>query len=104
MCGIVGVYDGQRPSPIDGRLLQRMADAIAHRRPDDSEGFHIAPGIGLGHRRLAIIDLEGGVQPMHTADGGVTIVFNGEIYNFQELMAELSALGHVFRTRSDTRK
>ncbi len=101
MCGIVGLFDGREPSAIDVRLLQRMADAIAHRGPD-GEGFHLAPGVALGHRRLAIIDVGGGTQPMHTADGLVSVVFNGEIYNFRELMAELAALGHVCRTHSDT--
>jgi asparagine synthase (glutamine-hydrolysing) len=101
MCGIVGLFDGREASAIDRNTLRRMADAIAHRGPD-GEGFHLAGGIGLGHRRLAIIDLSGGVQPMHSADGAVSVVFNGEIYNFQELMQELTARGHVFRTRSDT--
>ncbi|MDX2222423.1 MAG: asparagine synthase (glutamine-hydrolyzing), partial [Rhodospirillaceae bacterium] len=101
MCGIVGVFDGVAGSQIDPALIRRMADAIAHRGPD-GDGFHIAPGIGLGHRRLAIIDLSGGAQPMATADGQTVVVFNGEIYNFREVAAELAAHGCVFRTRSDT--
>ena len=78
-----------------------MTDSVAHRGPD-GDGYHIAPGIGLGHRRLAIIDLVSGDQPIYNEDGSVAIVFNGEIYNFQTLMAELEALGHRFSTRSDT--
>src|SRR5579862_5350422 len=101
MCGIVGIYDGQGPNPIDRQLLQRMADAIAHRGPDGS-GFHLAPGIGLGHRRLAIIDVAGGHQPLFNEDETVAVTYNGEIYNFQELAAELAAKGHRFRTHSDT--
>ncbi|HWX05453.1 MAG TPA: hypothetical protein VN065_06455, partial [Bradyrhizobium sp.] len=78
-----------------------MTEIIAHRGPD-GDGFHIAPGIGLGIRRLAIVDLVTGDQPQFNEDGTVCVVFNGEIYNFQPLMAELTALGHAFRTRSDT--
>ncbi len=101
MCGIAGIFDRQRPSEIDRALLERMTGALAHRGPDGA-GFHEAPGIGLGHRRLAIIDLAGGDQPMFNEDGTVCVVFNGEIFNFQPLMTELAALGHRFRTRSDT--
>lgn len=78
-----------------------MTEAIAHRGPD-GDGFYDAPGIGLGHRRLAIVDLAGGDQPMFNENRSVAIVFNGEIFNFQPLMAELTALGHRFRTRCDT--
>jgi asparagine synthase (glutamine-hydrolysing) len=78
-----------------------MAAAIAHRGPDD-EGFHFAGPLGLGFRRLSIIDLAGGHQPMSDAAESVWVVFNGEIYNFQELRRELEAKGHRFRTRSDT--
>ena len=78
-----------------------MADAIRHRGPD-GEGVWCAPGVGLGHRRLAIIDLMGGVQPMASEDGQMVLIFNGEIYNFLEVRAELEALGHGFRTHSDT--
>jgi asparagine synthase (glutamine-hydrolysing) len=78
-----------------------MTDAIAHRGPD-GEGFHFAPGCGLGHRRLAIIDVERGQQPLANEDGSVVVVFNGEIYNFEELRNELRRCGHAFKTRSDT--
>jgi asparagine synthase (glutamine-hydrolysing) len=78
-----------------------MTDAVAHRGPD-GEGVFNAPGVALGHRRLAFIDLAGGIQPMSLADQSLTIVFNGEIYNFPDLMAELKAAGAQFQTRSDT--
>jgi asparagine synthase (glutamine-hydrolysing) len=101
MCGIAGIFDFRGRRDVDGVLLHRMTEIIAHRGPD-GDGFHIAPGIGLGMRRLAIVDLVTGDQPQFNEDGTVCVVFNGEIYNFQPLMAELTALGHVFRTRSDT--
>lgn len=101
MCGITGIFDTRDRSEINQALLRRMTDSIAHRGPD-GDGYHIGPGIGLGHRRLAIIDLVSGDQPIYNEDGSVTIVYNGEIYNFQALMAELEALGHKFSTRSDT--
>jgi len=101
VCGIIGLYDGHGREPFDPALVKRMADAIAHRGPD-GEGFHIMPGIALGHRRLAIIDLAGGHQPMFSHDGAVTVVFNGEIYNFRELAAALKSMGQIFHTRSDT--
>ena len=102
MCGLVGLFDatGDR-RPSNRLLLQRMNDRIAHRGPD-GDGFFQAPGIGLGHRRLAIIDRTGGDQPLFNEDGSVVVVFNGEIYNYRELMAELQAKGHVFRTVCDT--
>lgn len=86
---------------MDGGLLRRMNAAIGHRGPD-GDGFLEEPGVGLAQRRLAIIDLSGGKQPMFNADGTVAVVFNGEIYNFQELRLELQALGYVFTTASDT--
>jgi len=101
MCGIAGIFDFRRRGDIDRILLHRMTEIIAHRGPD-GDGFHIAPGIGLGMRRLAIVDLVTGDQPQFNEDGTVCVVYNGEIYNFQPLMAELTALGHDFRTRSDT--
>jgi asparagine synthase (glutamine-hydrolysing) len=101
MCGLTGLF---RPNlaPVDAGELRRMNDAIAHRGPD-GEGYHIEPGIGFGHRRLAIIDVNGGHQPMFNEDRTVAIVFNGEIYNYQSLWRELQSLGHVFSTdHSDT--
>ena len=101
MCGICGklVFDPQGQVPR--RILQGMADAIRHRGPDD-EGFYISGQVGLGFRRLSIIDLSGGHQPLSNEDGTVWIIFNGEIYNYQGLSEELAARGHVFRTKSDT--
>ena len=99
MCGIVGLISSDAPERLASRLAAMNA-AIVHRGPDDA-GFHVASGVGLAMRRLAIIDLAGGQQPMTTPDG-VTIVFNGEIYNFVALRAELAAKGYVFTTRSDT--
>jgi len=101
MCGITGVFNlnGEQVSPV---VLRRMTDAIAHRGPD-GEGFFIDSFVGLGHRRLAIIDLtSAGHQPMMTPDETYVITYNGEIYNFQELRCELEACGHQFRSRSDT--
>jgi asparagine synthase (glutamine-hydrolysing) len=101
MCGIAGLYYPALAKPVDPARIVTMTDAIAHRGPDGS-GVWIAPGVGLGHRRLSIIDLEGGVQPMTTPDQAIVTVFNGEIYNFQEVRAELEAKGARFLTESDT--
>lgn len=101
MCGLTGLFDCQTTRLFDPALIQAMTDVIAHRGPD-GEGIFNEPGIALGHRRLAFIDLAGGIQPMQTMDGALTIVFNGEIYNFPDLMAELKAQGAQFQTRSDT--
>ncbi|HVR76415.1 MAG TPA: asparagine synthase (glutamine-hydrolyzing) [Planctomycetota bacterium] len=101
MCGIAGVLHFDPERRADPALLGRMTRSIAHRGPDD-EGFHFDGALGLGHRRLSIIDLAGGAQPMSNEDGTVWIVFNGEIFNFQDLRPDLEAAGHVFRTRSDT--
>ena len=101
MCGISGIFDTRDRRPIDGRLVSRMNEVLHHRGPDEG-AVHLEPGIGLGHRRLSIIDVATGQQPLWNEDGTVGVVFNGEIYNFQALIPELAALGHVFRTRSDT--
>jgi asparagine synthase (glutamine-hydrolysing) len=101
MCGIAGILHLDQREPVDFGLLARMTAALAHRGPDD-EGFYRKGPVGLGHRRLSIIDLSGGAQPMSNEDGTVWIVFNGEIFNFPELRRELEAAGHAFRTRSDT--
>jgi asparagine synthase (glutamine-hydrolysing) len=101
MCGIAGFFDSREGAPVDGALLRCMTDSLLHRGPDAS-GFFEAPGVGLGHRRLSIIDLSGGQQPLFNEDGSVVVVYNGEIYNFQALTRELEALGHRFSTRSDT--
>lgn len=101
MCGIAGIYNFDSFKSVHEGLLKRMTDALVHRGPDD-EGFYCSGPIGLGHRRLSIIDLAGGHQPLANEDETVWIVFNGEIYNFGELHDELVKKGHVFKTRSDT--
>ena len=100
MCGITGIFD-RSGAPAERGLLERMTAAIAHRGPDGT-GFFVHDEAALGHRRLSIIDVEGGAQPIENEDGTVQVVFNGEIYNFIELRRQLLACGHVFRTRSDT--
>jgi asparagine synthase (glutamine-hydrolysing) len=101
MCGIAGQFNFQRREPVEPETIVRMARSIAHRGPDD-EGFFIAGSVGLGFRRLSIIDLAGGRQPMSDAEQTVWLIFNGEIYNYKELRAELQSKGHQFRTNSDT--
>ena len=101
MCGIAGLFHLTTPKPVDPARVERMCDAMVHRGPDGA-GVWTAPGVGLGHRRLSIIDLAGSPQPMHAADGRAVIVFNGEIYNYRELRTELAARGAVFRTDGDT--
>ena len=101
MCGIVGIFDTRSRRDIDEGLLASMNQALFHRGPDEG-GMHREPGVGLGHRRLSIIDLSTGQQPLFNEDGSVVVVFNGEIYNFQALCKELIAHGHTFRTHSDT--
>ena len=101
MCGIAGIYDFVNRAPLAGRLVKAMTDALVHRGPDD-EGFYLSGGIGLGHRRLSIIDLAAGHQPMSNEDGTIWVVFNGEIYNFPELRDFLISKGHTFKTHSDT--
>jgi asparagine synthase (glutamine-hydrolysing) len=101
MCGIAGLWSSERHAAIDRSLLERMIGALAHRGPD-GDGIHIEGGVGLAHRRLAIIDRAGGAQPLGNEDGSVMVTFNGEIYNFQELARELVQCGHRFRTHSDT--
>src|SRR6478672_2485363 len=100
MCGIAGIFDTLARRDVHHGILSRMNDSLRHRGPDE-EGFHIEPGLGLAHRRLSIIDLATGQQPLYNEDGTICVVFNGEIYNYQELIPELTAKGHRFRTRSD---
>ena len=101
MCGIVGIVHSDRARPVTAAAVRRMCDAIVHRGPDD-EGIYAQHRVGLGMRRLSIIDLEGGHQPVFNEDGSCAIVFNGEIYNYRELRAGLVSRGHVLRTESDT--
>lgn len=101
MCGIVGLFDMRAGRDIDSALLARMNQTQQHRGPSEG-GVHIERGVGLGHRRLSIIDLAGGHQPLYNEDGSVVVVFNGEIYNYQMLTQQLIQKGHTFRTHSDT--
>ncbi|MDB5668640.1 MAG: amidotransferase 1, exosortase system-associated [Alphaproteobacteria bacterium] len=101
MCGIAGIFHLDVPKPVDPERVGAMADTLAHRGPDGS-GVWTAPGVGLGHRRLAIIDLEGGSQPMLSPDRRSVISFNGEIYNYREVRDELEGKGHRFLTAGDT--
>src|SRR5204862_887770 len=99
MCGISGFlyFDG---APVSRQIIQDMTDVMHHRGPD-AQGIYVGPGVALGHRRLSIIDLSSGKQPLFNEDGTVSITFNGEIYNYLELRRDLES-GHTFRTRSDT--
>jgi len=101
MCGITGIVDLRGRRMFDEALLHRMNESQHHRGPDES-GIHLAPGVALGHKRLAIIAVATGQQPLYSEDRSVVVVYNGEIYNYQALIVELTALGHRFRTHSDT--
>ncbi len=101
MCGIAGLFDFAGHSEFDQALLRAMNQTQFHRGPDEG-GDYLEPGVALAHRRLSIIDLSSGQQPMHSADGKLCVVYNGEIYNFRELMQELKQCGYEFRTRCDT--
>jgi asparagine synthase (glutamine-hydrolysing) len=101
MCGIAGIFHLEGIKPVDPARVRMMTDVMVHRGPDGS-GVWTGPGTGLGHRRLSIIDLGGGAQPMMTADESLIVTFNGEIYNFQAVRRELEEKGHRFRTDSDT--
>ena len=101
MCGICGIAHADPARPVDAALLRRMRDVLRHRGPD-GEGIHCGGGVGLAHRRLSIIDVAGGRQPLGNEDGTVWTTFNGEIFNYQDLRRQLLAAGHVFRTVSDT--
>lgn len=101
MCGITGIFLADRQARVCEATLRRMNDSQMHRGPDE-KGLHLEPGVGLGHRRLSIIDLSSGQQPLYNEDRSICIVFNGEIYNYQALMTELQGLGYIFHTRSDT--
>src|ERR1700678_4259902 len=101
MCGLAGIFQSRAAAPVSEDLLIAMRDRLTHRGPDGF-GAYLGPGIGLAHRRLAILDLDGGQQPLFNEDHSVAVVFNGEIYNYRELTVELETRGHQFRTHSDT--
>src|SRR5947209_6125123 len=100
MCGICGQFNFVRNEPVEPDTIRRMTGSIAHRGPDD-EGYFFSGPVGFGFRRLSIIDLAGGHQPMSDPDEAVWVIFNGEIYNFPALRSELQARGYQFRTRCD---
>jgi asparagine synthase (glutamine-hydrolysing) len=101
MCGICGIVNVDRSEPVDPNLIERMTTVLVHRGPDD-DGYFVEGNAGFGHRRLSIIDLGGGKQPIFNEDESILIVFNGEIYNYADLTKELTQLGHKFKSRSDT--
>src|SRR5580765_3430595 len=101
MCGIAGQFNFSRHEPVRPDTIRRMTRTMVHRGPDD-EGYFISGPLGLGFRRLSIIDLAGGHQPMSDVEETVWIIFNGEIYNYPELRTELQGLGYQFQTNSDT--
>ncbi len=101
MCGIAGIVNFNGAGIVDKAVVEKMTRALAHRGPDD-DGFFVEGQVGLGHRRLSIIDLSGGKQPIFNEDESAAIVFNGEIYNYRDLAARLASAGHIFKTRSDT--
>ena len=101
MCGICGQFNFIRNEPVEPDMIRRMTQTMVHRGPDD-EGYFFDGALGFGFRRLSIIDLAGGHQPMSDAEETVWVILNGEIYNYKELRAELEQRGHRFRTKSDT--
>jgi asparagine synthase (glutamine-hydrolysing) len=101
VCGLAGIFDFQGYAPLDRDLIVRMSNRLRHRGPD-GEGYLVAPGIALGHRRLAIIDPERGSQPIYNEDGSIAVIFNGCIYNFRAIKTTLQAVGHIFKTDCDT--
>jgi asparagine synthase (glutamine-hydrolysing) len=101
MCGITGIFDLTDRRPVNRALLEAMNQTQFHRGPDEG-GVHLEPGVGLAHRRLSIIDLSSGQQPLFNEDETVVVTYNGEIYNFPELTEELKQAGHTFRTHCDT--
>jgi len=101
LCGLVGIFHLNEPAEVDRDLLSRMNEAQFHRGPDEG-GMHVEPGVGLAHRRLSIIDLASGQQPLFNEDNSVVVTYNGEIYNYKDLAEELKTRGHIFRTHCDT--
>jgi asparagine synthase (glutamine-hydrolysing) len=101
MCGIAGIVNLTGSTAIDPEIVRRMADAIFHRGPDE-DGYFFRPGLAMANRRLSIIGLADGRQPMHNEDRSVSVVFNGELFDYPEVRTELIAKGHQFRTHCDT--
>src|SRR6185369_11881636 len=100
MCGIAGFIYLKEARPVDERVLERMTNVLVHRGPDSS-GYFMEPGVGLGFRRLAIIDPVGGDQPLYNEDGSIVSICNGEIFNYRDLRAGLMKRGHTFKTSCD---
>src|SRR5260370_861787 len=101
MCGIAGIVDLEGRRPVPGDALQTMAAALFHRGPDE-DGFLERPGLGFASRRLSIVGLSDGRQPIANEDGSISVVFNGELFEYPEIKAELEGRGHRFRTHCDT--
>src|ERR1700678_2975717 len=101
MCGIAGIVNLSEPTAIDPQIVRRMAGAITHRGPDE-DGFFFRPGLGMANCRLSIVGLADGKQPIHNEDRLVSVVFNGELFDYPEVKAELEAKGHRFATHCDT--
>src|SRR5207248_3508348 len=101
MCGIAGIVNLTQPTAIGAPIVRRMADAILHRGPDE-DGAFFRPGLGMANRRLSIVGLSDGRQPIHNEDQSVSVVFNGELFDYPEMKAELEAKGHRFATHCDT--
>src|ERR1700740_253947 len=101
MCGICGIFEYERRQAFPRQLIDRMNKTLVRRGPDD-DGVYLGEGVGLGFRRLSIIDVAGGHQPISNEDGSIWVMLNGEIYNYSELYRELVERGHRFSTRSDT--
>ena len=101
MCGIFGIYFSENSQKVQEDIVVKATDEMNYRGPDDS-GVYICDNIGLGHKRLSIIDLASGHQPMFNEDGSIVIVYNGEIYNHLDLREQLLQKGHIFKTRCDT--
>ena len=101
MCGIAGVINLSERAPIDGRIVRAMAQALYHRGPDE-DGFFERPGLALASRRLSIVGLADGRQPISNEDRRVSVVFNGELFDYPEVRADLTSRGHTFRTHADT--
>src|SRR5258708_7894139 len=100
MCGICGAYNAQSVRPVAARVIKQMMQLLEHRGPDD-EGLYLANELGLGFKRLSIIDLASGHQPLTNETGDIWLVFNGEIWNYRALRSELQDKGHIFRTQGD---
>src|SRR5882724_8594024 len=101
MCGIAGIISLSGPAPIEGAIVRRMAEAIVHREPDE-DGYFTRPGVSMANRRLSIVGLADGRQPLYNEDRSIAVVYNGELFDYPEVKAQLEARGHRFGTHCDT--